>query len=330
MKILGTVALAIAIVCLAPLVQAAGPIVIKYNHVVPAGTPKGKAADLFAKLVNERLAGKVKAEVFPNAQLFEEDAAFQALLLGDVHITAPVTSKVVRYTKKLQVWDLPFLLDDREAANCFEKSPTGKVLLDSMLDKGFKGLAYGREGVKTILSKRPLRRPEDMAGLKIRVMESDVLVAQYKAVKAVPQKMAFAEVFNALQTGVVEALESNWASFYGKKFFEAAKYFVESPIAPIEYLILTNTKFWNGLPADIRTELEAILSEAMNEQYRMDAEQEETDKQRIIKLGRNEFIKLTPQEVAAWRAAMKPVWSQFEAEIGKDVIQAALACNKTR
>jgi C4-dicarboxylate-binding protein DctP len=330
MPILAALVIAIAIAFSLPDAQAAGPIVIKYNHVVPAGTPKGQAADIFAKLANERLAGKVKVEVFPSAQLFEEDSAFQALLLGDVQITAPVTSKVARYTKKLQVWDLPFLFDSREAANRFEQSPVGKKLLDSMLDKGFKGLAYGREGMRSILSKKLLRRPGDMAGVKIRIMESDVLEAQYRAINAVPQKMAFSELYNALETGVVDACESNWASFYGAKFYEAAKYFIGMNVAASEYVLLTNAKFWNGLPADIRTQLEAILAEAMKEEYRLDAEQEVTDKEKIMKMGLNEFVTVTPQEVAAWREAMKPVWKQFEAEIGKDIIDAALASNIPR
>ena len=328
MQIAVALLVALALALLTPNARAANPIVIKYNHVVPAGTPKGKAADLFAKMVNEKLAGKVKVEVFPNAQLFEEDAATQALLMGDIHITAPVVSKVGRFSMKPYVFDLPFLFDSREAANRFENSPAGKKILDSMLDKGLKGLAYGHEGMRSLLVKRPVRRPEDMAGVKIRVMESDLLVAQYKALNAVPQKMAFAELYNALQTGVVEACESNWASFWGKKLYEAAKYFVGVEVAPGNYFILTNAKFWASLPNDIRVQLEAILGEAMKEEHRMDAEQEVSDRERIVKLGRNEFITPSPDDLAAWRIAMKPVWKQFEGDIGTDLIEAALKCNK--
>ncbi|MCX5909871.1 MAG: TRAP transporter substrate-binding protein DctP, partial [Deltaproteobacteria bacterium] len=148
--------------------QAASPILIKYDHVVPEATPKGQAALKFAEIVNKKLKGKVKVQVFPTAQLYEEDAAFQALLLGALQITAPTLAKCYQYTKKLQVFDLPFLFDNVAAVDCFQNGAMGKKLLDSMLDKGLKGLSFGREGMKYLQANKPLRRPEDAKGLKFR------------------------------------------------------------------------------------------------------------------------------------------------------------------
>lgn len=309
-------------------VQASSPILIKYNHVVPEATPKGQAAIKFAEIVNKQLAGKVNVQVFPNAQLYEEDAALQALLMGDIQIAAPTLAKCYQYTKKLQVFDLPFLFNNVDAVDCFQNSAMGKKLLDSMLDKGFKGLSFGREGMKYLQANKPLRRPEDAKGLKFRIMSSDVLAAQFLAIGAVPQKMAFSEVYNAIQTGVIDGHENTWSLHYSKKYFEVAKYFTVSDHGILDYIVLTNAKFWNNLPKDIRTQLEAILAQVMREEYRLAQGQTEADLKKIKAEGRNEFIELTPDEKMAWRKAMMPVWKKFEGEIGKDVIEAALQCNK--
>lgn len=322
-------ALALGIGLMTSTVEAQSPIVIKYNHVVPENTAKGRAATLFAKLANERLAGRVKVEVYPNAQLYEEDAAFQALILGDIQISAPSMAKTGSFTKKLQVFDLPFLFDDVAAVDRFERSAKGRELLDSMASKGLKGLSFGREGMKQLQAKKPLRVPNDANGLKFRIMASDVLVAQTQAVGGFPQKLAFAEVYNALQTGVIDAHENTWSLIWSKKFFETAKYITESNHGVLDYVVVTNARFWAGLPADIRTELESIMKEVMLIQYEEAAKETAADRQKIIDTGKAEIIQLTPEQRALWRAAMRPVWQKFEKEIGKDVIEAAKNSNKS-
>lgn len=309
-------------------VQAQSPIIIKYNHVVPENTSKGRAATRFAKLANERLAGKVKVEVYPNAQLYEEDPAFQALLLGDIHITAPSMAKTGSFTKKLQVFDLPFLFDDVAAVDRFQRSPKGRELLNSMSGKGMKILSFGREGMKQLHAKKPLRVPDDAKGLKFRIMASDVLAAQTQAVGGSPQKMAFGEVYNALQTGIIDAHENTWSLIWSKKFFETAKYITESNHGVLDYVVVTSAKFWAGLPADIRTELEKIMEEVMQLQYEEAAKETAEDRQHIIDTGKVELIQLNAEQRALWRAAMKPVWQKFEKEIGKDVIEAAANSNR--
>lgn len=303
------------------------PIIIKYNHVVPESTSKGRAATRFAELVNDRLAGRVKVEVYPNAQLYDEDAASQALLLGDIQITAPSIAKVGIFTKKLQVFDLPFLFDDVEAVDRFQQSEMGEELLDSMRGKGIVGLAFGREGMKQLQAQIPLRVPEDAENLKFRIMASDVLAAQIEAVGGSPQKMAFTEVYNALQTGVIDAHENTWSLIWSKKFFEVADYITESNHGVLDYVVLTNVKFWEGLPEDIRAELESIMKEVMQLQYEEAAKETAADREKVLATGQVNLIQLTPEDRAQWRDAMKPVWEQFEDEIGQDVIDAALASN---
>lgn len=309
-------------------VEAQSPIMIKYNHVVPANTAKGRAATLFAKLANERLAGRVKVEVYPNAQLYEEDAAFQALILGDIQMSAPSMAKTGPFTKKLQVFDLPFLFDDVAAVDRFQRSAKGREILDSMVSKGLKGLSFGREGMKQLQAKKPLHVPNDANGLKFRIMASDVLVAQTQAVGGFPQKLAFAEVYNALQTGVIDAHENTWSLIWSKKFFETAKYITESNHGILDYVVITNAKFWAGLPADIRTGLESIMKEVMLIEYEEAAMETAGDRQKIIDTGKAEIIQLKPEERALWRKAMQPVWQKFEKEIGRDVIEAAKNSNK--
>ncbi|WP_035693677.1 DctP family TRAP transporter solute-binding subunit, partial [Azospirillum halopraeferens] len=187
------------------------PIVIKFSHVVADSTPKGQGALMFKKLVEERLGDRVKVEVYPNSQLYGDAKEMEALALGDVQLIAPSLSKFDRYTKQLQVFDLPFLFEDIQAVDRFQASEAGKKLLKSMEKKGFIGLGYWHNGMKQLSANKPLRTPADSKGMKFRVQNSDVLVSQFQAVGGVPQKMAFAEVYQALQTGTVDGAENPWS-----------------------------------------------------------------------------------------------------------------------
>lgn len=304
---------------------------IKFSHVVAESTPKGVGASLFEQLVEERLAGKVEVEVYPNSQLYDDNKVMEALLLGDVQMAAPSLAKFGKYTKKLQVFDLPFLFDDLAAVDRFQNGPMGKKLLSSMKQHGYLGLGYWHNGMKQLSANQALKLPTDAKGLKFRIQQSDVLQAQFQAVGALPEKLAFAEVYNALQTGVVDGTENPWSNIYSKKFHEVQKYFSETNHGVLDYLLVTSVKFWNSLPDDIRVELEKILVEVTEvvNQKAFDLAME--NRQKVIyfgnKTGKTEVLALSKEELAQWREAMKPVWQQFEAEIGKDVIEAALAAN---
>ncbi len=305
----------------------ASEIVIKFSHVVADNTPKGQGAQLFKKLVEERLAGKVKVEVYPNSSLFGDAKELEALALGDVQLLAPSLSKFDRYTPKLAVFDLPFLFDNIEAVDRFQASDEGKELLKSMEDSGFLGLGYWHNGMKQLSANKPLRVPADAAGLKFRIQASDVLLAQFEALNANPQKMAFAEVYQALQVGTVDGQENTWSNIYSQKFYEVQKYITESNHGVLDYLLLTSTEFWEGLPDDIRTELEAIVAEVSTEVNRLAGELNAGDRQKIAESGVSEIIELTPDERKAWKDAMKPVWEKFQDGIGVELIEAAQTSN---
>jgi C4-dicarboxylate-binding protein DctP len=306
---------------------AGAEIVIKFSHVVAEGTPKGQGALLFKKLAEERLPGEVKVEVYPNSQLFGDAKEMEALALGDVHLIAPSLSKFDKFTKQLQVFDLPFLFDDIAAVDRFQASETGQALLTSMTDLGFLGLGYWHNGMKQLSAGKPLRTPADAKGLKFRIQASDVLLAQFEALDANPQKMAFAEVYQALQVGTVDGQENTWSNIYTQKFYEVQPYITETNHGVIDYMIVANAEFWSGLDDDVRTELEAIMDEVTAEVNRLAEELNHQDKQKIIDSGRSEIIELTPEERAAWVETMQPVWDQFKDDIGEEIVEAARAAN---
>lgn len=306
----------------------ADPIIIKYSHVVAVNTPKGQAALKFKELAEKYLPGKVKVEVFPNSQLYGDGNEMEALLLGDVQIVAPALAKFGKYTKKLQVFDLPFLFDDIEAVDRFQQSPKGLELLNSMQDKGIIGLGFLHNGMKELSANVPLRTPADAKGLKFRIMSSDVLEAQFKDIGANPQKLAFAEVYQALQSGVVDGAENPWSNIYTKKFYEVQKYITESDHGVLDYMVVTNASWWNGLPADVRAGLAKAMTESIAYGNKLALSDAADYRAKVIAAKKAKIIKLTKAQKAEWRKAMKPVWAKFEPEIGQDLIDAALAANK--
>ena len=312
---------------IAGIAQAADPIVIKFSHVVAEHTPKGQGALLFKKLAEERLAGKVKVEVYPNSSLFGDGKEMEALLLGDVQIIAPSLAKFEHYAKPIQIFDLPFLFDNIQAVDRFQNSDAGKSLLTSMEGKGITGLGYWHNGMKQLSANKPLYEPKDARGLKFRVQASQVLEEQFKAVRANPRKMSFAEVYQGLQTGVVNGAENPYSNIYSQKMHEVQKYITETNHGVLDYMVITNTKFWSGLPDDVRSELGKIIAEVSVEVNKQSEALNQGDKQRILDAKTTEIIALNDEQRAKWRDAMKPVWKKFEADIGADLIKAAEAAN---
>ena len=303
-------------------------ILIKFSHVTsPKGHPKGEAATLFAKRVNAEMKGRVRVEVFPNGQLYNDNKVLEALLLGNVQMAAPSLSKFEQYSLKYRVFDLPFLFKDIEAVNRFQQSAKGQELLGAMKDKGLLGLSYWHNGLKQLSANKPLISPKDANGLKFRIQTSDVLKAQFEALGASPQKMAFAEVYGALQTGVVDGQENTWSNIYTKKFFEVQDGVTETNHGIIDYLVVTSTQFWDGLPDDVRTDLTRILAEVTQERNGIARSINLENREKILKSG-TEIRTLSSAQRKAWVKKMRPVWKQFRDDIGKDVIKAALAANK--
>ncbi|MEZ5701589.1 MAG: TRAP transporter substrate-binding protein [Burkholderiaceae bacterium] len=306
----------------------AAPIVIKYSHVVADVTPKGQAALKFKELAEKKLAGKVEVQVFPNSQLFGDGKEMEALLLGDVQIIAPSLAKFGKYTKQLQIFDLPFLFTDLDAVNRFQASTEGQALLNSMTKKGITGLGYLHNGMKQLSANKALYMPGDAKGLKFRIQASDVLEAQFKAVGANPQKLAFAEVYQALQTGVVDGAENPWSNIYSKKFHEVQSYIMETNHGVLDYMVITNTKWWDGLPADVRKGLSEAMTESIAYGNKVANEEDGNFRAKVIADNKAKVTPLNAEQLKAWRTAMQPVWKQFEGDIGADLIQAAQKANK--
>lgn len=305
----------------------AAPLIIKYSHVVADVTPKGQAALKFKELAEKKLPGKVEIQVFPNSQLFGDGKEMEALLLGDVQILAPSLAKFGKYTKKVQIFDLPFLFDDIHAVDRFQASPTGQSLLTSMTSKGIIGFGFLHNGMKQMSAQVPLANPSDAKGLKFRIQASDVLEAQFKAVGGNPQKLAFAEVYQALQTGVVDGTENPWSNIYSKKFHEVQKYIMESNHGVLDYMVIGNAKWWAGLPPDIQKGLSEAMAESIQYGNKVAFEEDAAFRKKVIDDNKAKVVPLTKEQQAAWRTAMKPVWTQFEGEIGKDLIDAAIKSN---
>lgn len=308
--------------------QAQSPLVIKFAHVVAETTPKGQGALLFKEKAEERLGDKVKVEVYPNSSLYGDGQEMDALLSGDVHLLAPSLAKFEHFQKKIQIFDLPFLFQDLAAVDRFQQGEAGKALLKSMEDKNITGLAYWHNGMKQLSANQELRVPRDARGLRFRVQASNVLEEQFKALRANPRKIAFAEVYQSLQTGVVNGAENTYSNIYSQKVHEVQKYITESNHGIIDYMVITNSKFWNGLDADLRTALEEVMAEVTVEVNKMAKALNDGDKQNIIDAGTTEITTLTPEEREQWREAVQPVWKKFEDEIGADLIQAAVDSNE--
>jgi C4-dicarboxylate-binding protein DctP len=299
--------------------------VIKFPHVVATSTPKGQMAQRFKELAEERFPGRVRVEVYPSAQLMEDTESIEALAFGEVQMTATSLALYDRLTQKLQVFDVPFLFEDLAAVERFQQSPEGGALLTALTEHGILGLQYWHNGMKQFSGPRPLIEPTDARGLKFRVMESDITQAEIEAIGGVPQKMAFGEVYQALQTGTVDAQENTWSNIYSSRFYEVQPYMTESNHGYIGYYVAVNAAFWRALPDDLRAGLEATLAEVTEWGNARSEAINREDKQRIIDSGRSEITVLTPEQQAVWQAAMRPVWDEFGDRIGRELVEAALA-----
>ena len=304
-----------------------GEIVVKFSHVTNTDRhPKGIAAQLLMERVNAEMDGTMCMEVFPNSTLYTDEQVIEALLRGDVQLAAPSLSLFESITRAYRLFDLPFMFKNIEAVDAFQASETGQAMLDMMQRRGLQGLAYWHNGMKQISANVPLNAPGDAAGLKFRVQPSDVLVAQMEALGASPQPMAFAEVYGALQTGVVDGQENTWSNIYGQKFFEVQDGITETNHGIIDYMVVTSVDFLDSLEPSVRDQFLTILDEVTvlrnAESTRVDAEA----RQAIIDAG-GVVRELSPEQRAAWVEAMKPVWAQFAEEVGQENIDAAQAIN---
>jgi C4-dicarboxylate-binding protein DctP len=301
--------------------SAQSPIIIKFSHVVATDTPKGKASEKFKELAEKYTGGKVKVEIYPNSTLYKDKEELEALQLGSVQMLAPSNSKFGPLgIREFEVFDLPYILPDLKTLRKVTEGPLGARLLKLLDSKGITGLAYWDNGFKQMSANKKLVTPADYQGVKFRIQSSRVLQAQFKALSSLPQVMAFGEVYQALQTGVVDGQENTWSNIYTQKMHEVQKYITESNHGYIGYVVIVNKKFWDDLPADIRDQLTKAMKEATDFNNTQSQKENEDALAEIKKSGKSEIIKLTPEQDEAMRKAMEPVYKDAAGRVGQPLI----------
>jgi C4-dicarboxylate-binding protein DctP len=299
------------------------PIVIKFSHVVANDTPKGNAAVKFKELAEKATNGRVKVEVYPNSQLYKDKEELEALQLGAVQMLAPSLAKFGPLgVKEFEVFDLPYIFPNKDVLYRVTEGPIGKELMKKLEPKGITGLAFWDNGFKVMSANKPLRKPADFKGMKMRIQSSKVLESEMRTLGAIPQVMAFSEVYQALQTGVVDGTENPPSNFYTQKMHEVQKHLTVSNHGYLGYAVIVNKKFWDGLPADIRTKLEGAMKEATKYNNLIAQHENEEALAAVRKSGKTQIYDMPIEEQAEWRKAMMPVHREMESRIGKDLIEA--------
>jgi C4-dicarboxylate-binding protein DctP len=316
---LAAAALAVA----APRTFAQAPIVIKFSHVVAGGTPKGKGSEFFAKRAGELTNGRVKVEVYANSQLYKDNEELEALSLGAVQMLAPSLSKFAPLgVKEFEVFDFPYIFDSYDELHKVTQGPVGAGLMARLEAKGISGLAFWDNGFKSFSSNRRMQKPEDLKGLKMRIQSSKVLEAQMRALGALPQVLAFSEVYQALQTGVVDGTENPHSNLYSQKMNEVQKNVTITDHGYIGYAVIVNRKFWDGLPGDIRTALNQAMVEATKFTNDSALQDNEEALAKVKATGKTEVLTLTRDERLAWKRALVKVHKEMESRVGPEIIQA--------
>lgn len=299
------------------------PIVIKFSHVVAPDTPKGQAAERFKQLAEQYTGGKVKVEIYPNSQLYKDKEELESLQLGSVQMLAPSLAKFGPLgAKEFEAFDLPCLFPDRAGLHRVTDGKIGAELLKKLESRGIVGLDYWDNGFKIFSANSPIKTVADFKGLKMRVQSSKVLEAQMRALGAIPQSMPFSEVYQGLQTGVVDGTENPPSNMYTQKMFEVQKYANVSRHGYLGYAVIVNKKFWDGLPEDIRAQLSKAMTEATAYNNEI-AQKDNDDALAAMKAsGKTDFFMPTVEERKAMCAALEPVYEEMQGRIGKELIQA--------
>ncbi|SIQ71637.1 C4-dicarboxylate-binding protein DctP [Aromatoleum tolulyticum] len=302
---------------------AADPLVIKFSHVVANDTPKGKAADKFKELAEKYTKGAVKVEVYPNSTLYKDKEEMEALQLGAVQMLAPSLAKFGPLgVKEFEVFDLPYIFDGYDDLHKVTQGPVGKQLLGKLEARGIKGLAFWDNGFKSLSANTPIKAPEDVKGKKLRVQSSKVLEEQMRALGAIPQVMAFSEVYQALQTGVVDGTENPHSNLYTQKMHEVQKHMTLTDHGYLGYAVITNKKFWDGLPAEVRGQLEQAMKDSTEFANKIAREENDKALEAVRASGKTAIYKPTDAEKMAFKKALVPVHKKMESRIGAETIQS--------
>ncbi len=318
-----SLALSLVVGSLSFLAQAQQPIVIKFSHVVANDTPKGHAAEYFKKKAEELTKGRVKIEVYANSTLYKDKEEMEALQIGAVQMLAPSLAKFGPLgVKEFEVFDLPYIFDGYDDLHKVTQGAMGRMLLDKLEPKGVRGLAYWDNGFKSFSANKPLQTPADFKGLKMRIQSSKVLESQMRTLGSLPQVLAFSEVYQALQTGVVDGTENPISNLYTQKMHEVQKHLTLTDHGYLGYAVITNRKFWDALPADIRKQLDDAMEQSTR--YANQIAKMENDKSldAVKKSGKTTVYTPTAAERLAIKKVMVKSHADMESRIGKELIQS--------
>ena len=296
--------------------------IIKFSHVVAADTPKGKASEFFAKRAGELTHGKVKVEVYPNSALYKDGEEMSSLQMGSVQMLAPSLAKFGPLgVKEFEAFDFPFMFDDTAELHKITQGPVGAAMLAKLEPKGIKGLAYWDNGFKSFSANTPLKNVADYKGKKFRIQSSKVLEEEIRSIAGIPQVMAFSEVYQALQTGVVDGTENPISNFWTQKMHEVQKHLTLTNHGYLGYAVIVNKKFWDGLPAEVRGELEQAMKEATVYANKIAQEENDLSLAGVKKSGKTAVYEPTKDERFALKKAMAPVHIKMADRVGKETLQ---------
>jgi C4-dicarboxylate-binding protein DctP len=297
------------------------PVVIKFSHVVAADTPKGKASEFFAKRANELTKGRAKVEVYANSSLYKDKEELEALQMGAVQMLAPSLSKFGPLgVKEFEVFDFPYIFDDYAELHKVTQGPIGASLLLKLEPKGIKGLAFWDNGFKSFSANTPIKTPADLKGKKMRIQSSKVLEEEFRTLGALPQVMAFSEVYQALQTGVVDGTDNPHSNLYTQKMHEVQKHMTITDHNDLGYAVVVNKKFWDGLPPELRAQLELAMKDATVYANQIAKEENDAALEGVRKSGKTAIYVPTREEKLAFKKAMAPVHTKMADRVGKDLL----------
>ena len=308
---------------LLPMLLWAEPQPLVFSHVVSPNTPKGKMAEMFKSMIERTLGDRYEIVIHANADLMDDDEAVAAIAEGRIHFAAPSLSKFEGFTQQLKVFDLPFLFPDMDAVNRFQQSPTGQALLTSMESQGILGLGYLHNGLKQLTASRPFTRPDDLAGLRFRTMNSDVLIKQFELLNAEAVPMAFSEVYGALAEQRIQGQENTWSNIYSQAFYEHQPYMMISNHGVLDYMLITNSDFWNGLSEEDRHEFRFALEMSLKYGNAVATAKSTHDKIELARMKNISVYEPSAAELATWQTAVQPLWTDYENVIGENIIRAA-------
>ena len=313
----------LALLCLAAGPSWAGQIVIRFSHVVAPDTPKGKAADYFAERAAELTSGRVRVEVYPNSTLYRDREEMEALQLGAVQMLAPSLAKFsVLGVSEFELFDLPYIFEDRAALARVTEGAIGRRLLGSLESRGIKGLAFWDNGFKSFSANRPILAPEDLTGLRMRIQASKVLETQMRTLGAIPVMMAFSDVHPALSAGVVDGTENPHSNLYTQRMHEVQRYLTVSDHGYLGYAVITSKRFWDSLPRGVRRQLEQAMREASAYANRIAHEENARALEAVRLAGTTRIIELDEGQRAVFRSALLPVHELMAERIGADLIRS--------